>query len=57
MLAAFRAVGRRELLCELASRELPEGQALHGDAHLFNCIQTSSGAGLARPGDGVPRAA
>jgi Phosphotransferase enzyme family len=32
-----------ELLCELASRELPEGQALHGDAHLFNCIQTPAG--------------
>ena len=32
-----------ELLCELASRELPEGQALHGDAHLFNCIQTAGG--------------
>jgi hypothetical protein len=32
-----------ELLCELASRELPEGQALHGDAHLFNCIQTAAG--------------
>jgi len=32
-----------ELLCELASRELPEGQALHGDAHLFNCIQTRAG--------------
>jgi phosphotransferase family enzyme len=32
-----------ELLRELASRELPEGQALHGDAHLFNCIQTQDG--------------
>jgi hypothetical protein len=32
-----------DLLCELASRELPEGQALHGDAHLFNCIQTRDG--------------
>jgi Ser/Thr protein kinase RdoA (MazF antagonist) len=32
-----------ELLCELASRELPEGQSLHGDAHLFNCIQTAAG--------------
>src|SRR3954469_2750142 len=29
-----------ELLRELASRELPEGQALHGDAHRFNCMQT-----------------
>ena len=32
-----------ELLYELASRELPAGQALHGDAHLFNCIQTATG--------------
>jgi Ser/Thr protein kinase RdoA (MazF antagonist) len=32
-----------ELLRELASRTLPEGQALHGDAHLHNCIQTSRG--------------
>jgi Phosphotransferase enzyme family len=32
-----------ELLCELASRALPDGQALHGDAHLFNCIQTAAG--------------
>jgi Ser/Thr protein kinase RdoA (MazF antagonist) len=31
------------LLCELAARELPAGQALHGDAHLFNCIQTAAG--------------
>lgn len=27
-----------ELLRELASRELPAGQALHGDAHLGNCM-------------------
>jgi Phosphotransferase enzyme family len=32
-----------ELLCVLASRELPDGQALHGDAHLFNSIQTAAG--------------
>jgi Ser/Thr protein kinase RdoA (MazF antagonist) len=32
-----------ELLRELASRTLPDGQALHGDAHLHNCIQTSRG--------------
>jgi Phosphotransferase enzyme family len=27
-----------ELLLELSSRELPTGQALHGDAHLYNCM-------------------
>ena len=27
-----------EMLRELASRPLPEGQALHGDAHLGNCL-------------------
>jgi hypothetical protein len=32
-----------ELLGELAARELPAGQALHGDAHLFNCMQTAAG--------------
>ena len=57
MLEPFAPSDDVELLCELASRELPEGQALHGDAHLFNCIQTCSRADLARPGDGVPRAA
>jgi hypothetical protein len=35
MLAPFAASDDVELVCELASRELPEGQALHGDAHLF----------------------
>jgi Ser/Thr protein kinase RdoA (MazF antagonist) len=40
---AFRPSNDVELLCELASRDLPEGQALHGDAHLFNCIQTAAG--------------
>lgn len=43
MLAPFAASDDVELVCELASRELPEGQALHGDAHLFNCIQTATG--------------
>jgi Ser/Thr protein kinase RdoA (MazF antagonist) len=43
MLAPFAPSEDVELLCELASRELPEGQALHGDAHLFNCIQTATG--------------
>ena len=43
MLAPFAPSDDVELLCELASRELPEGQALHGDAHLFNCIQTATG--------------
>src|SRR6185437_11018400 len=40
MLAPFAPSDDVELLCELASRELPVGQALHGDAHLFNCIQS-----------------
>jgi hypothetical protein len=43
MLAPFAASDDIELLRELASRELPDGQALHGDAHLFNCIQTPAG--------------
>lgn len=43
MLEPFAPSDDVELLCELASRELPEGQALHGDAHLFNCIQTRTG--------------
>jgi hypothetical protein len=43
MLQPFAPSDDVELLCELASRELPEGQALHGDAHLFNCIQTTTG--------------
>jgi hypothetical protein len=41
MLAPLAPSDDVELVCELASRELPEGQALHGDAHLFNCIQTA----------------
>jgi Ser/Thr protein kinase RdoA (MazF antagonist) len=42
MLAPFPRSDDVELLCELAGRSLPEGQALHGDAHLFNCIQTET---------------
>jgi hypothetical protein len=43
MLEPFPHSDDVELLRELATRELPEGQALHGDAHLFNCIQTRDG--------------
>jgi hypothetical protein len=43
MLEPFAPSDDVELLRELAARELPEGQALHGDAHLFNCIQTVDG--------------
>jgi hypothetical protein len=43
MLEPFAPSDDVELLRELSSRELPEGQALHGDAHLFNCIQTPAG--------------
>jgi phosphotransferase family enzyme len=43
MLAPLAPSDDVELVCDLASRELPEGQALHGDAHLFNCIQTATG--------------
>jgi hypothetical protein len=43
MLAPLPPSGDVDLLCELASRELPAGQALHGDAHLFNCIATAAG--------------
>jgi hypothetical protein len=43
MLEPFAPSDDVELLCDLASRELPEGQALHGDAHLFNCLQTADG--------------
>jgi hypothetical protein len=43
MLQPFSPSDDVELLCELASQELPEGQALHGDGHLFNCIQTPVG--------------
>jgi hypothetical protein len=43
MIQPFAPSDDVELLRELASRELPEGQALHGHAHLFNCIQTTAG--------------
>lgn len=43
MLAPFAPSDDIELVCELASRELPVGQALHGDAHLLNCIQSAAG--------------
>ena len=43
MLASFARSDDVELLCELGARELPPGQALHGDAHLFNCIATAGG--------------
>lgn len=38
MLAPLPPSADVELLRELASRPLPEGQALHGDAHLGNCL-------------------
>jgi Phosphotransferase enzyme family len=43
MLAPLPASDDVELLCALAGRELPVGQPLHGDAHLFNCIPTAAG--------------
>jgi phosphotransferase family enzyme len=43
MLEPFAPSDDVEVLRELASRGLPEGQALHGDGHLFNCIQTRTG--------------
>ncbi len=43
MLAPLPPSDDVELLCALAGRELPVGQALHGDAHLFNCIPTAAG--------------
>ncbi len=43
MLEPFPDSADVELLRELAGRELPVGQALHGDAHLFNCIPTAAG--------------
>jgi hypothetical protein len=42
MLAPLPRTDDVEMLCELAARELPAGQALHGDAHLANCIQTAT---------------
>lgn len=43
MLAAMEPSGDVEVLRELASRELPAGRALHGDAGLSNCMQTGRG--------------
>ena len=43
MLAPLPASDDAELLCELAARPLPGDQAVHGDAHLANCIQTAAG--------------
>jgi len=43
MLAPLPPSDDVELLWALAGRELPVGQALHGDAHLFNCIPTAAG--------------
>jgi Phosphotransferase enzyme family len=43
MLARFEPSDDIQLLCELSARELPPGQALHGDAHLFNCLPTAAG--------------
>ncbi len=43
MLAPLEPSADVELLLELVSRELPAGRALHGDAHLFNCLQASAG--------------
>jgi Ser/Thr protein kinase RdoA (MazF antagonist) len=38
MLAGMAPSPEVELLLELSARELPPGQALHGDAHLYNCM-------------------
>jgi hypothetical protein len=43
MLEPFRPSPDVELLRELAGGDLPAGQALHGDAHLFNCLPTAVG--------------
>lgn len=43
MLAPLPPSSDTELLGELSARELPAGQALHGDAHLFNCLPTAGG--------------
>jgi hypothetical protein len=43
MLDAVEPSDDVELLRELAAIELPAGQALHGDAHLFNCMPTAAG--------------
>jgi hypothetical protein len=38
LLADWRHSADRDLLCELAAGPLPDGQAIHGDAHLGNCL-------------------
>ena len=43
MLAHLEPSADTELLLDLVERPLPPGQALHGDAHLDNCLQTASG--------------
>lgn len=43
MLAAMEPSAELAVLRELAARELPAGQALHGDAGLSNCMQTARG--------------
>lgn len=43
MLAALPPSHDLELLRELSGRPLPRGQALHGDAHLFNCMPSAGG--------------
>jgi hypothetical protein len=43
MLARCEPSDDVELLRELAERELPRGQALHCDAHLYNCLPTAAG--------------
>lgn len=43
LLAQLPASDDAELLRELATAPLPLAQALHGDAHLMNCMRTTSG--------------
>ena len=43
LLAVLPPSDDTELLVELTSAPLPAGQALHGDAHLANCMHTTTG--------------
>ena len=43
LLAQLPASDDAELLRELGGASLPAGQALHGDAHLHNCMRTTVG--------------
>jgi hypothetical protein len=43
LLSQLPASDDTELLYELGSTVLPPGQALHGDAHLHNCMRTTTG--------------